>query len=113
MRKTILILIMFISVEANATEWIEIDDASRLLWQMTANGVVRFRSLSEFDSSQDGCCCSNKLDTTTPGGKSVWSTILARIAAGKRITLGFPAGGSGSNPQTLSYVDRHAHGTNE
>jgi hypothetical protein len=80
---------------------------------MTAGGTVYFRNLNEFNSSHGGCCYAYKLDTTTPGGKAVWSTILAKIAGHKRITLGFPHIGSNTQVQTLNYIGRHGHGTNE
>jgi hypothetical protein len=101
------------SFESRAVEWVEIDDASKLLWQMTSSGVVYFRNLNEFNSEHGGCCYAYKLDTTTPGGKSLWGTILAKIAANKRITLGFPDIGSNASVQTLNYIGRHSHASNE
>ena len=77
------------------------------------NGTVYFRNLNEFDLNKGGCCYSYKLDTTTPVDKSLWSTILAKMAGKKRITLGFHNVGSSTNVQTLSAVGRHAHGTSE
>jgi hypothetical protein len=113
MKKYTLMIALFLSSQAHAVTWVEVDDASKLLWQMTSSGVVYFRNLNEFDSAQGGCCYAYKLDTTTPGGKSVWSTILAKIAAHKRITLGFPQIGSNENVQTLNYIGRHSHASNE
>ena len=113
MKKILGTAILFFSINAGATTWIEVDDASKLLWQMTSSGIVYFRNLNEFDSAQGGCCYAYKLDTTTPGGKSIWSTILAKIAAHKRITLGFPQIGSNENVQTLNYIGRHSHASNE
>ncbi len=113
MKKFILSILLLCSFEVSATEWVEVDDASKLLWQMRASGVVYFRNLNEFNSSHGGCCYSYKLDTTTPGGKSMWSTILAKIAGHRRITLGFPNIGSSSEVQTLSSIGRHAHASNE
>jgi len=112
-KKLLFVFFIALAPKASATEWVEIDDASKLLWQMTSSGTVYFRNLNEFDSKHAGCCYAYKLDTTTAGGKSVWSTILAKIAGKKRITLGFPQIGSNDNVQTLSYIGRHAHGTNE
>lgn len=104
--------ILFIS-KVNAIVWVEVDDASKLLWQMNASGTVYFRNLNEFNANHAACCYAYNLDTTTPGGKSIWSTLLAKIAAHKRITLGFPEIGSNENAQTLNYIGRHSHGTNE
>ena len=113
MKKILSVVLLVCSLNVSATVWVEVDDASKLLWQMTASGVVYFRNLNEFSSQHAGCCYAYKLDTTTPGGKSIWSTILAKMAAKKRITLGFPSVGSNENLQTLNYIGRHAHGTNE
>ncbi len=113
MKKIILLSLLILSFQANATVWVEVDDASKLLWQMTVGGTVYFRNLNEFNSTHGGCCYAYKLDTTTPGGKSVWGTILAKIAAHKRITLGFPQVGSNDNVQNLSYIGRHSHASNE
>ncbi len=113
MKKILVSILLLLTFQVNAQVWVEVDDASKLLWQMTASGTVYFRNLNEFDSSQTGCCYAYYLNTTTPGGKSVWSTILAKIAAHKRITLGFPVKGENSGAQALNYIGRHGHGTNE
>jgi|GEM_PF-1535574 len=114
MKKTLsFVTALLFSITVNAVTWVEIDDASKLLWQMTSDGTVWFRNLNEFDSAQGGCCYAYMLDTTTPGGKVMWSTILAKMAAHKRITLGFPTIGSNTSIQTLTYIGRHKHGTNE
>lgn len=113
MKKILFSALFFLTLQAKAQVWVEVDDASKLLWQMTSGGTIYFRNLNEFDNTQTGCCYAYALNTTTPGGKSLWSTILAKMAAGKRITLGFPAKGENSNVQTLNYIGRHAHGTNE
>jgi hypothetical protein len=96
-----------------AQNWVEIDDASKLLWQMQSDGVIWFRNLDEFDSRQGGCCYAYMLDTTTPGGKAMWSVILTKMASGKRITLGFPDVGSNANVQIMNYIGRHGHASNE
>lgn len=113
MKKIFISLAMMLSLNANAQNWVEVYDASKLLWQMQADGVVWFRNLKEFDAGQADCCYAYKLDTTTNGGKVVWSMIMAKMASHGRITLGFPDIGSNANPQTLNYIGRHEHGTNE
>jgi hypothetical protein len=52
------LLVLIISPVSNtfAQNWVEIDDASKLLWQMQSDGVIWFRNLEEFDSRQGGCC---------------------------------------------------------
>lgn len=113
MKKLALLALLLISFQANAAVWVEIDDASKLLWQMRVDGTVYFRNIDEFDSTQAGCCYAYYLDTTTPGGKIVWSTILTKIAGHKRISLSFTQIGSNANPQNLSAIGRHSHASNE
>ncbi|MDX1304560.1 hypothetical protein [Photobacterium sp.] len=113
MKKLLLLSTLFFSSQGSAQTWVEVNDASKLLWQMSANGTVYFRNLNEFDPAQGACCYAYNLDTTTPGGKSIWSMILTKIASKKRITLGFPSVASNNNPQTLNYIGRHSHASNE
>jgi hypothetical protein len=108
-----LAIALLISSSAHSQQWVEIEDASKILWQMSANGTLYFRNLNEFDPKQTGCCYAYALDTTTEGGKSVWSTILAKMAAHKRIALGFPAVGANENLQWLNFIGRHSHASNE
>lgn len=89
MKKIILLTFIIFSCGSHATEWVYVTDASKLKWQMTQSGVVYFRNLDHFDSKHAGCCYRYKLDTTTPGGSSLWSTMLAKMAAGLPITFGF------------------------
>jgi len=113
MKLFLLIASLFFASQASAQIWVEVDDSSKLLWQMNSAGIVYFRNLNEFDAAQAACCYAYYLDTTTPGGKSIWSIILAKMAAKKRITLGFPNVASNNNPQTLNYIGRHSHASNE
>lgn len=109
MKKILMAAAMLLSLQASAQNWVEVDDASKLLWQMQADGVVWFRNLNEFSASQAPCCYAYKLDTTTPGGRVIWSVIMTKMAAHERITLGFPDIGSNVNVQTLNYLGRHEH----
>lgn len=114
MMKILIGFVLILSSQlANAAEWVEVDDASRILWQMTADGTVYFRNMNEFNTNMDGCCYTYYLVTTTDGGKSMWSTLLAKIAGSKRITLGFSVVGSATEKQALKYLGRHGHASNE
>ncbi len=113
MKKTVLVLLLIFfgfGVNAEATTFVNVDDASKIRWQMSPSGQVWFRNLNEFSSDNGehaGCCYSYVFDTTTPGGKSMWSTILFAMAAHNSISLGFSGIGSNSTPQTLLYIGRH------
>ena len=105
--KYILFLTLLLSFSGRATEWIYVNDASKLLWQMNSAGTVWFRNLDKFNENQSGCCYAYKMDTTTAGGKSLWSTILAKMASKESITLGFPQIGTNASPQSLSAIGKH------
>ena len=105
--KYILYLALLLSFCGRATEWVYVNDASRLLWQMNTAGTVWFRNIKEFKGTHTGCCYAYKVDTTTPGGKVVWSTLLAKMAAKEPITLGFPKIGTNESPQALSAIGKH------
>ncbi len=114
MKKIILTVLMLFTLQAHAGRvWVEIDDASKLLWQISADGSMWFRNLDEFDPNQGGCCYAYRLDLNSPVGRAFFSVILAKIEGHQRITLGFPDIGSNSNIQTMDYLGRHGHGTNE
>ncbi|TQV87276.1 hypothetical protein [Aliikangiella coralliicola] len=104
MKKLVLAILMILSFKVQAIEWVYVSDMSKLKWQLVSSGEVYFRNLNEFNSAQGGCCYSYKLDTTTPAGKAMWSTILAKMAARAPLNLGFPQVGSANNVQTLYAV---------
>jgi len=92
-----------------ATVWVNVPNADDLLWQMTENGTVYFRNLNQFNSAHGGCCYSYYLNTTTEGGKALWTLLLTRMAQGKSVSLGVPGIGSASNKQPVIYVGKHSH----
>jgi hypothetical protein len=85
---TLAIFASIIAIQLLASPWanaagkyVYIDDVSRLKYQMSADGVVYLRNLSDFDSSVTGCCYAFSLDTTTGYGKSLWALILMKMAS--------------------------------
>jgi hypothetical protein len=113
MKKLISALLLLLSFDVKAVAYVEIDDASKLLWQMQAAGFVYFRNLNEFDANQAGCCYAYYLDTTTAGGKALWTVILIKIAEHKRINLAFSDVGSNASAQPLIAIGRYEHGINQ
>ena len=107
MRGLLVIALLLGYSSADATEWVTVENASQLRWQINQAGVVYFRNIDQFDTNQTGCCYAYKLDTTTEAGKSLWATLLSRIAAGQTVVLGFPMIGSNQSPATLIYVGHH------
>ena len=91
MNKAIIILsLLFTTLSANGEDWITVNDMSQVKWQITPAGRVYFRNLNEFNNQALPCCYNYYLDTTTPGGKSLWSVILTKMATSKKLILGTP-----------------------
>jgi hypothetical protein len=65
-----------------ASGYVHIANVSELQYQIYDGGTVYFRNLNKFDSGVTGCCYAFALDTSTEGGKSMWSTILLKMATG-------------------------------
>ncbi|MGD8909867.1 MAG: hypothetical protein PVI92_11030 [Chromatiales bacterium] len=90
MVRTILVISsLFVSTLLFAADHVWVDEPEELKWQLSADtGKVYFRNLDEFTSGTyennfGGCCYSYWVDTTTDSGKSLWSVILAHIAANR------------------------------
>ena len=108
MKKLFVLTVLLFSFNSYSTEWVNITNAGELKWQMKKDGIVYFRNLDKFNSNHAGCCYRYKLDTTTSGGKSLWSTILAKMAAGLPITFGFAKiPESDSDVQAITLIGVH------
>jgi len=81
------LFVFSVSVAAAAPAYVYVPDMSQLRYQMQADGVVYFRNLDAFNNTVTGCCYAFKLDTTTPYGRSAWSTILMKVAMGAGLYL--------------------------
>ena len=79
-----------------AQTYVYVDDMSKLDYQLLGDGNVYFRNLNVFNSQVTGCCYAFYLDTKTEYGKSAWSVILMKMAAGGDLYLHV----SESNPPT-------------
>lgn len=104
MKKTIAIFLLGLSFNASASGVVLVDvpDASKLLWQMQADGLLWFRNLNEFSSTFSGCCYNYALNVTTPQGKIFYAMLLTKIGEHKGITLGFTDG-------ALTLMGKHEH----
>lgn len=80
--------VLVLAPTAQASDFLHIDDASQIKWQITANNEVYLRNLSAFDSSYLGCCYNYWFDASTEAGKSFLSALLAKAAAGTSIDIG-------------------------
>ncbi len=67
--------------------YVHVSDMSKVHYQLYSNGFVYFRNLNDFNSNVTGCCYAFGLDTTTPYGKSAWSTILMKMASKSSLSL--------------------------
>ena len=89
MKKIVIMFsILFTTLSANATDWITVNDMSQLKWQISPGGIVYLRNLNEFNSEALPCCYNYFIDTTTPGGKSLWSVVLTKMTTSQKLILG-------------------------
>lgn len=103
-RTSIALAALISSFNALAFDYANVPDAGLLKWQMDTAGVVYFRNLNEFDPTFLPCCYNYSLDTTTPVGKSMWATILLRIATSRPVSLGM---NDKSVPSSILQVGNH------
>ena len=87
MKKLITLLLVLCVREVLADDGVHVPDMSLLSWQIDSAGKVYLRNLSQFDSTFLGCCYNHYIDTTTSGGKIMWSAALSHIAMGKPMTF--------------------------
>jgi hypothetical protein len=89
MKKSIIVLsLLFISVSAKAEVWIDVNDMSKVKWQISPTGIVYLRNLNEFNPQALPCCYNYSIDTTTEGGKALWSAVLTKMSTSGRLILG-------------------------
>ena len=87
--KSLLVLaVLVFAPTAQASDFLRIDDASQIKWQITSNNEVYLRNLDAFDSSYLGCCYNYWFDASTGAGQSFLAALLAKAAAGTSINIG-------------------------
>ncbi len=84
----VLVILFFTSFNCYSADHVWINDPSSLKWQQYSDGKIYFRNLNEFPdgvytNNFGGCCVKYWVDTTTDGGKALWSTILYHMASNK------------------------------
>ena len=83
-----ILMVLFLPAPASASDFLHIDDASQIKWQITAQNKVYLRNLKSFDASFLPCCYEYWFDASTDAGKSFLTVLLARSVAGKSIDIG-------------------------
>lgn len=82
------LLALIVGPAAQASDFLHIDDASQIQWQITSDNKVYLRNLSAFDASYLACCYNYWFDASTDAGKSFLSVLLAKAAAAQAIDIG-------------------------
>ena len=80
-------LLLLTAPAAIATDMVTVADASLIKWELIPTGVAYFRNLNEFDATFLGCCYNYSIDPTTAAGKSMWSTLLLKMASQRSVSL--------------------------
>jgi len=77
---------------AFAETWVYVPDTSQLKYQLTPDGHIYFRNLSDFSSAALYGNYNYWLDTTTQDGRNTWATMLSAISQHTGLYLGIPDG---------------------
>ena len=83
-----LLPVLLFGSAAEATDFLQIDDASQIQWQITSQNRVYLRNLNTFDATYLACCYNYWFDASTDAGKSFLAVLLARTAAAQPIDIG-------------------------
>lgn len=99
----VLLVMSIASPSFAAVEFVNIQNAADIKWQMT-DGVVYFRNFNDFDSAFLGCCYNYSLDTKTPAGKALWSMVVVKMVTSSPISIGV---NNRASPSAVSFVGNH------
>ncbi len=83
-----LIPVLLLGPAAQASDFLRVEDASQIKWQITSQNRVYLRNLHTFDATYLACCYNYWFDASTGAGKSFLSVLLAKAAAGQPIDIG-------------------------
>lgn len=88
MKRSLAFVFTFVcSVNVYAFDYAYVGNMAQLNWQL-AEGRVYLRNLNQFNGNFLPCCYNYWVDTTTPGGKSMWSAMLLKIGTGQPLYMG-------------------------
>ena len=80
--------LLLASLPSRAVDTVVVTNAAQLSWVYdTPSGRIYFRNLDQFDSRFLGCCYNFYVDTTTVVGRTLWATILLKMAGAQPINL--------------------------
>ncbi len=83
-----LVAALLASLPSRAVETVTVTNAAQLSWFYdTPSGRIYFRNFDQFDSRFLGCCYNWYIDTTTVVGRTLWATILLKMAGAQPINL--------------------------
>jgi hypothetical protein len=106
MKRLLLFVISWLVMASGAANaavyFVLVPDMSQLQWQMDSGGIVWLRNLNAFDGAVLGCCYNFSIDTTTAAGKSIWSSMLAKIELAQPLWLGLNNGNA--TPGSVVYI---------
>lgn len=74
---------------AHADDFITIPNAASLKWfEVNSTGQIFLRNLNDFDATFLGCCWNFYIDVNSAAGRTLWATVLLKMASGQSIILG-------------------------
>ena len=73
---------------AHADDFVTIPNAASLKWfQVNGTGQIFLRNLNDYDPTFLGCCWNYYIDINGAPGRTLWASVLLKMAAGQSIIL--------------------------
>ena len=95
LRTLALAALLLSSFPSRAVDYLAVGNAAQLSWFYDASsGRVYFRNLDQFNAGFLGCCYNWYIDTSTTVGRTLWASILLKMAGAQPVNLGVGAMGT-------------------
>jgi hypothetical protein len=88
LRTLALAALVSVSLPSHAVDTVVVTNAAQLTWFYdSSSGKVYFRNLDQFNANFLGCCFNWYIDTSTTVGRTLWASILLKMAGAQPINL--------------------------
>ena len=76
------------SLPSQAVDTVVVGNAAQLSWFYDgSSGRVYFRNLDQFNPAFLGCCFNWYIDTSTTVGRTLWASVLLKMAGAQPINM--------------------------
>ena len=88
LRTLSLAVLLVSSLPSHAVDTVVVGNAAQLSWFYDgSSGKVYFRNFDQFNASFLGCCFNFYIDTSTAVGRTLWASILLKMAGAQPVNL--------------------------